>query len=139
MTISQLLSQVLSKSFVMLLITLSLSACNTGEAYNGNTGAGVGVTQETTPQGVTQDVALSWTAPVEREDGTPISMSEIAGYRVYYGTSEGNYPNKLDIADSYNMQATLSNLVSGTYYIVVTSYDMDGRESAFSEVVTKSV
>jgi len=139
MTISQLLSQVLSKSFVMLLITLSLSACNSGEAYNGNTGAGVGVTQETTPQGVTQDVALSWTAPVEREDGTPISMSEIAGYRVYYGTSEGNYPNKLDIADSYNMQATLSNLVSGTYYIVVTSYDMDGRESAFSEIVTKSV
>ena len=139
MTISQLLSQVLSKSFFTLLITLLLSACNTGEAYNGNTGAGVGVTQETTPQEDTQVVALSWTAPVEREDGTPISMSEIAGYRVYYGTSEGNYPNEIDIADSYNMQAMLSNLASGTYYIVVTSYDMDGRESAFSEVVTKSV
>jgi len=145
MTISQLLSQVLSKSFFTLLITLLLSACNTGEAYNGNTGAGVGVTQETTPQGVTptpqedtQVVALSWTAPVEREDGTPISMSEIAGYRVYYGTTEGNYPNELDIADSYNMQATLSNLVSGTYYIVVTVYDMDGRESAYSQVVTAS-
>jgi len=138
MTISQLLSQVLSKSFFTLLITLLLSACNTGEAYNGNTGAGVGVTQETTPQEDTQVVALSWTAPVEREDGTPISMSEIAGYRVYYGTSEGNYPNKLDIADSYNMQATLSNLVSGTYYIVVTVYDMDGRESAYSQVVTAS-
>ena len=137
MTISQLLSQVLSKSLFTLLITLLLSACNTGEAYNGNTEAGV--TQETTPQEDTQVVALSWTAPVEREDGTPISMSEIAGYRVYYGTSEGNYPNKLDIADSYNMQAMLSNLASGTYYIVVTSYDMDGRESAFSEVVTKSV
>ena len=139
MTLSKLLSQVLSKSFFTLLITLLLSACNTGEAYNGNTGAGVGVTQETTPQEDTQVVALSWTAPVEREDGTPISMSEIAGYRVYYGTTEGNYPNELDIADSYNMQAMLSNLASGTYYIVVTSYDMDGRESAFSEVVTKSV
>ena len=158
MTISQLLSQVLSKRFFMLLITLTLSACNSGGGNNGNTGAGVtkettpqGVTptpqevtptpQEVTPapQGVTQDVVLSWTAPVEREDGTPISMSEIAGYRVYYGTSEGNYPNKLDIADSYNMQATLSNLASGTYYIVLTSYDMDGRESSFSEVVTKSV
>ena len=139
MTISKLLSQVLSKSFFTLLITLLLSACNTGEAYNGNTGAGVGVTQETTPQEDTQVVALSWTAPVEREDGTPISMSEIAGYRVYYGTTEGNYPNELDIADSYNMQAMLSNLAPGTYYIVVTSYDMDGRESAFSEVVTKSV
>ena len=139
MTISQLLSQVLSKSFFTLLITLLLCACNAGEAYNGNTGAGVGVIQETTPQEDTQVVALSWTAPVEREDGTPISMSEIAGYRVYYGTSEGNYPNQIDIADSYNMQATLSNLASGTYYIVVTSYDMDGRESAFSEIVTKSV
>jgi len=137
MTISQLLSQVLSKSLFTLLITLLLSACNTEEASNGNTGAGL--TQETTPQGVTQGVALSWIAPSEREDGTPISMAEIAGYRVYYGTSEGNYPNELDIADSDNMQATLSNLASGIYYIVVTTYDMDGRESAFSEIVTISI
>ena len=133
MMIPQWLRPVLSKSLFALFISLLLTACSTQENFDGaTTGAGVG--------GVTtQGVALSWTAPVEREDGTPISMSEIAGYRVYYGTSEGNYPNELDIADSDNMQATLSNLASGIYYIVVTTYDMDGRESAFSEIVTISI
>ena len=76
---------------------------------------------------------------MEREDGTPITMAEIAGYRVYYGTSKGNYTNNVDIADRTTMQATLSNLTTGTYYIVMTTYDMDGRESVFSPVVTKSI
>jgi len=89
------------------------------------------------PQG--QDVKLSWAAPVEREDGTPISMADIAGYRVYYGTAQGSYPNRVDIADRNTMQVTLSDLATGTYYFVVTTYDMDGRESAFSQVVTKSI
>jgi len=140
MMIHHWLRPVLSKSLFTLFISLLLTACSTQENFDGaTTGAGVGgVTTPGVGGATTQGVALSWTAPVEREDGTPISMSEIAGYRVYYGTSEGNYPNEIDIADSYNMQATLSNLVSGTYYIVVTVYDMDGRESAYSQVVTAS-
>jgi len=86
-----------------------------------------------------QNINMSWVAPVEREDGTPITMAEIAGYRIYYGTVQGNYTNNVDIADSSTMQATLSNLTTGTYYIVMTTYDVDGRESVFSQVVTKSI
>ena len=86
-----------------------------------------------------QNINISWVPPVEREDGTPITMAEIAGYRVYYGTSQGKYTNNVDIADRTTMQATLSNLTTGTYYIVMTTYDMDGRESVFSKVVTKSI
>ena len=91
------------------------------------------------PPPSTQNINLSWIPPVEREDGTPIKMAEIAGYRVYYGSSKGNYTNNVDIADRTTMQATLSNLTTGTYYIVMTTYDMDGRESVFSPVVTKSI
>ena len=94
-----------------------------------------GADEASEPAGIT----LSWIAPVEREDGTPISMSEIAGYRVYYGTSQGNYSNQVEVAGSATMQVTLSNLVAGTYYIVVTTYDNDGRESDFSQVVTRSI
>ena len=133
MTISQLLSPVLSKSLVILFISVLLTACNSGENITGDTGVG------STPQGFTHGIALSWVAPVEREDGTPISMAEIAGYRVYYGNSQGSYPNEVDIADSSTMQVALNNLASGTYYIVVTSYDVDGRESGFSQVVTTSI
>ena len=85
------------------------------------------------------DITISWVAPVEREDGTPISMSEIAGYRVYYGTSPGNYTYQVEVADSATMQATLSDLAAGTYYIVVRTYDMDGRESGNSMMVTGTI
>lgn len=131
--IPQWLTPLLSKSFFALLISLLLTACSTQENFGDST-MGIGVGGATT-----QGVALSWVAPAEREDGTPISMAEIAGYRVYYGTSEGVYTNEVDITDSNTMQTALSNLASGTYYIVVTTYDMDGRESAFSQVVTASI
>jgi hypothetical protein len=82
---------------------------------------------------------LSWVAPVEREDGTPISMSEIAGYRVYYGTTAGDYPNMLEITGSGTMNTTISGLISDTYYIVVTTYDVDGRESVHSSMISASI
>ena len=133
MMIPQWLSPLLSKNLFALFISLLLTACSTTENFDGSTtGAGVG-------GATTQGFALSWVAPVEREDGTPISMAEIAGYRVYYGTTQGQYTNEIDITDGNTMQAALNNLVSGTYYIVVTTYDMDGRESAYSQVVTTSI
>ena len=91
------------------------------------------------PPPSTEAINISWIAPVEREDGTAISMAEIAGYRVYYGTTQGSYPNKVDVPGGNTMQVTLSGLVAGTYYIVVTTMDRDGRESAFSQVATRSI
>ena len=85
------------------------------------------------------EINLSWIAPSEREDGTPISMAEISGYRVYYGPSQGDYTNQVEVSGSANMQVTLSDLAAGTYYIVVTALDNDGRESGFSTVVTRSI
>ena len=66
-------------------------------------------------------------------------MAEIAGYRVYYGTSQGEYTGKIDVADSNSMQATLSSLAAGVYYIAVTVIDMNGLESAFSEEITRAI
>ena len=34
---------------------------------------------------------LSWTPPTQNMDGTP--LTNLAGYRVYWGTSLGDYPN----------------------------------------------
>ncbi len=76
--------------------------------------------------------ALSWTAPVAREDASPISMAEIAGYRVYYGDVQGEYSQKLYIDDAYSDGISL-NVPSGTYYVVITAIDVDGRESAYSD------
>ena len=80
---------------------------------------------------------LSWTAPVARADGTPLSLADIGGYRIYYGTSSGNYPNTIDVSDGSAQSATVNNLPLGTYRAVMTTYDSNGLESARSAEVVK--
>jgi VCBS repeat-containing protein len=83
------------------------------------------------------DINLSWTAPAEREDNTALSLSEIAGYKIYYGTTQGNYTNSVDVNDSTTTSYTFKSLVAGTYYFVITTRDVDGRESQYStEIIT---
>ena len=84
-------------------------------------------------------LTLSWVAPVEREDNMPISPSEISGYRIYYGTSKGQYPNSIDIDDGSATGYTFTNLTEGSYFFVVTTYDTDGRESKFSTEVVATL
>ena len=68
-----------------------------------------------------------------------MSLADIDGYRVYYGTTEGNYTNRIDITDGTSEGTVLRGLPSGTNYIVVTTYDSAGRESEYSEVVIKII
>lgn len=86
------------------------------------------------------NITLSWVAPAQRSDNiTPLLLSEIAGYRIYYGSAPGIYPNQVNINDGSVVQKTMNNMSPGTYYFVLTTIDMDGRESAFSSMVTKSI
>ncbi|MDT8453064.1 MAG: fibronectin type III domain-containing protein [Gammaproteobacteria bacterium] len=83
-------------------------------------------------------VTVNWTAPVARTDDTPLSLSEITGYRVYYGQASGDYSNQLDINDSSAIEATL-DVTPGLYYFVVTCLDTAGHESVYSEEVMISI
>ncbi|MGD8353521.1 MAG: fibronectin type III domain-containing protein [Pseudomonadota bacterium] len=74
---------------------------------------------------------VSWTAPTTNEDGSV--LDDLAGYKLYYGTSSGSYSNVLDVGSYTN--AEIGNLPPGTYYLAVTAYDMYGNESSFSEEV----
>ena len=75
---------------------------------------------------------LSWVAPSEREDGTGLGLSEIASFRIYYGTESGNYSETISIDDHSATQVKIAGIPSGTYYAVMTTVDTDGRESLFS-------
>ena len=87
----------------------------------------------------TGSVTLNWTAPVARTDGSPILMSEIAGFTVHYGTSTGSYPNRLSVDDGSATSTTIADLQVGTYYLTVTTRDSEGRESGDSDEVAKVV
>ena len=84
-------------------------------------------------------ITVSWVAPAEREDGSALSMAEIAGYYVYYGDSQGSYTREVTVNSASTMSVTLNNLAPGTYYIAVTTADTDGRESAFSQEVVRTI
>ena len=87
---------------------------------------------------LTGSLTLQWSAPVTRADGTPLSLSDIDGYRIYYGASAGNYPNRIDVADSTAQTATITDMPVGPYYLVMTTYDVSGLESAYSSMVTRN-
>ncbi len=72
-------------------------------------------------------VTLSWDANTE---------SDLAGYKVYYGTSSRNYTETIDVGNTTTYQIT--GLSEGTYYFAVTAYDTSGNESDYSEEVSKS-
>ena len=82
------------------------------------------------------DVTLSWSSPVTNADGT--LLTDLAGYRIYYGTDTGNYVYYVDIGNVISYQ--INDLEAGlTYYFAVTAYDTSGNESAYSNEVERYI
>jgi len=64
------------------------------------------------------------------------SEGDLAGYRIYYGYSSGDYSNSIDLGKSTKCELSLLNLAEKvTYYISITAYDIAGNESDFSDFV----
>lgn len=72
----------------------------------------------------TSSVTLAWDAPTD--------ASQVAGYKVYWGTNSRTYSFTNDAGT--NFTTTISNLTSGmTYYFAVTDYDANEVESDWSD------
>ena len=87
----------------------------------------------------TGTLELSWSAPSTRTDGEPLSLSDIDGYRLYYGKKKGEYIKGADIKDGSAQSATVTGVPNGKYYVVMTTYDVNGIESGYSQAVRKEV
>ncbi len=84
-------------------------------------------------------LSLSWSAPDMRSDGTPLAVEEINGYRIHYGEYDGEYTESVTIANGKTESVTLTDIPVGNYYVAMTAYDVDGRESSHSASVFKAV
>jgi hypothetical protein len=87
----------------------------------------------------TGSFTVNWAAPKTRTDGTALQQVQIGGYRIYYGNAVGHYPYMVEVADGTAESATITDAPAGTLYVVMTTYDIDGRESSFSAVITKKI
>lgn len=114
------------KCLLVLSLIFSLAACS------GGSGGPDGQSSEITTLNI---LGVEWTAPFEREDGAALSLSEIDSFHIYYGTEAGDYLNQIDIDDPSANSGQAEDIPSGTYHVVVTAIDMDGRESLYSSEI----
>lgn len=91
------------------------------------------------------EVELTWNAPTTNGDGT--ALTDLSGYKVYYGTSSGVYSGKTDVGmptcttmgmGNTECTYTVASLNSGNYYFAVTAYDSSGNESDYSNEANKT-
>jgi hypothetical protein len=82
-------------------------------------------------------VTLNWTAPTQNEDGT--TLTDLAGYKLYWGTTPGNYTESVTIENASVLTYVVENLAPGTYEFVATSFNTSGVESRYSGAATKIV
>jgi len=60
------------------------------------------------------------------------SETDIAGYKLHYGSTSGNYEYSVDVGN--NTSCSISGLTEDTtYYLAATAYNTNNVESSFSE------
>jgi hypothetical protein len=80
---------------------------------------------------------LSWIPPTTNTNGT--ELTNLAGYRIYYGTSSTSLKQSVQIANSGITNYVIENLSPATWYFTVVSYNNANIESPLSEVVSKII
>jgi hypothetical protein len=85
-------------------------------------------------QSANASVTLSWTAPTENTNGTP--LTNLAGYWIYYGTSADAMTKSVQIANPGVDTYVISNLSPGTWYFSMTAYSTADVQSANSAVAS---
>ena len=86
---------------------------------------------------VTGSATLSWSAPTERADGSPIG--QLAGYEVLYGQRSRDYDTVVELDNPGITSYMIENLGPGTWYFAVKAVTTDGLESAPSQEVSKTI
>ena len=85
----------------------------------------------------TGSTTLSWTPPTQNTDGSP--LNDLAGYKVYWGTSQDSYSNSVTIPNPGLATYVVNQLTPARWYFAVTAYSTTGSESGYSNAVSKSI
>ena len=91
----------------------------------------------TVSQSVAGRATLSWQAPTDNVDGSP--LTDLAGFRVYYGNSANDLRYVIQVTDAGARSRVIENLTVGTWYFAATAYDQAGGESSRSNVAAKTI
>lgn len=84
--------------------------------------------------GNSDNVTLSWQAPTQNADGTP--LMNLQGYEIHYGTASKSYSETVKIANPGVTDYVVQNLAPGKYYFALTAYNSAGVQSSLSGEVS---
>jgi hypothetical protein len=82
-------------------------------------------------------VTLSWTAPTENVDGSP--LTNLAGFVIAYGKTSTTLSQTVRVDNPSVDSHLFDALPSGTYYFGIRALNSDGAESEMSRVVSKTI
>jgi hypothetical protein len=80
---------------------------------------------------------LSWIPPTENTNGSP--LSNLAGYHIYYGTSQSSLSHVVNVTNPGLTAYVLSDLPAATWYFAMSSVNSSGIEGPRSAVVSHVV
>lgn len=80
---------------------------------------------------------VSWVLPTENANGS--ALTNLAGVRIYYGTSESDLSKSLQVSGTSTRSYTVSGLSAGTWYFGAEAYTTTGMASRLSSIVSKTI
>jgi hypothetical protein len=89
------------------------------------------------PASTAVSVKLSWAAPTENTDGTPVT--DLAGYHIYYGTNPAELTLSASVVGADSTTYVVGDLPSGTYYFSVVAYNSAGVDSGQSNLANETI
>lgn len=114
---------------ILLVLSLVLAGC----------GEGAG-TFNLPPAAKTCSATLTWEAPYDRIDGTPLTTAELQKYTIYVNRRDSVETNSLitiiEVTDT-NLITYETEVPKGVKYFYMTVTDTEGRESTFSNILSQ--
>src|SRR5690606_18142969 len=85
-----------------------------------------------------ETATLTWVAPTENEDGSP--LTDLDGYRIRYGCAQsGSYTETVELEDEAALSHVVEDLPSpATCYFVISAYNAAGIESRYPNEASKT-
>ena len=91
----------------------------------------------TVEQVSTGSVTLSWTAPTQNTDGSP--LTDLSGYRIVYGKNSSSLDQQVQLTNPGLTTAVVDNLSAGTWYFAVKALNSANVESDLSNIASKAI
>lgn len=115
---------------ILITCAVMLSACNeNGTTRDWSTAMAA--------RGAKTSALLSWQAPSENTDGTP--LTDISGYHIYVGTDPNGLTATTELTDTNITSYRVSHLTPGTWYFAISAYNSTGAEGELSNIGSKTI